>query len=45
MHGGSFDLQSEPGVGTTVTVRLPAERITQPQANRRSPDDDIAAAR
>ena len=27
MHGGSFDLHSEPGVGTTVTVRLPAERI------------------
>ena len=27
MHGGSLDLQSEPGVGTTVTVRLPAERI------------------
>jgi signal transduction histidine kinase len=27
MHSGSLDLQSEPGVGTTVTVRLPAERI------------------
>ena len=27
MHGGSFDLQSEPGAGTTVTVRFPAERI------------------
>ncbi len=27
MHGGSLDLQSEPGVGTTVTVRFPAERI------------------
>ncbi len=27
MHGGSFDLQSEIGVGTTVTVRFPAERI------------------
>ncbi|MFQ5954393.1 MAG: PAS domain-containing sensor histidine kinase [Kiloniellales bacterium] len=26
MHGGSLDLQSEPGVGTTVTVRLPAAR-------------------
>jgi|GEM_PF-6953013 len=23
MHGGQFDLTSEPGVGTTVTVRLP----------------------
>jgi hypothetical protein len=27
MHGGSFDLQSKAGVGTTVTVRFPAERI------------------
>jgi signal transduction histidine kinase len=26
MHAGSIDLQSEPGAGTTVTVRLPAER-------------------
>jgi signal transduction histidine kinase len=25
-HGGSLDLQSQVGVGTTVTVRLPAER-------------------
>ncbi len=27
MHGGSLDLQSEVGVGTTVTVRFPAGRI------------------
>jgi PAS domain S-box-containing protein len=27
MHGGSLDLQSELGVGTTVTVRFPAESI------------------
>ena len=27
LHGGSLDLQSKAGVGTTVTVRLPAERI------------------
>ena len=26
-HGGDFELQSEVGVGTTATVRLPAERI------------------
>jgi signal transduction histidine kinase len=26
-HGGSMDLQSEVGIGTTVTVRFPAERI------------------
>ncbi len=28
MHGGSLDLQSKPGYGTTVTVRVPAERIS-----------------
>ncbi len=27
LHGGSLGLQSEVGVGTTVTVRLPGERI------------------
>ena len=27
LHAGSLDLQSEPGIGTTVTVRLPAERV------------------
>ena len=27
LHGGSLDLQSRYGVGTTVTVRLPEERI------------------
>ncbi len=29
MHGGYLDLQSEVGVGTTVTVRFPAERIVE----------------
>ncbi len=27
LHGGSLDLQSEIGVGTTVTVRFPVARI------------------
>ena len=27
LHGGSLDLQSEVGVGTTVTIRFPASRI------------------
>ncbi len=26
-HSGALDLQSEVGIGTTVTVRFPAERI------------------
>jgi signal transduction histidine kinase len=27
LHGGSLDFESTPGVGTSVTVRLPKERI------------------
>ena len=30
LHGGSLDLESEVGVGTTVTVRFPAERVVGP---------------
>jgi len=29
LHGGSFTMNSEPGDGTTVTVRFPAERIVR----------------
>jgi signal transduction histidine kinase len=32
LHGGSLDLQSQPGVGTTITARFPAERICRPVA-------------
>ncbi len=28
LHGGRLDLESTPGEGTAVTVRLPAERVT-----------------
>ena len=36
LHGGSLDLQSKVGVGTTVTVRLPAERVlSEAEANAR----------
>jgi signal transduction histidine kinase len=31
LHGGSLDLQSNVGVGTTVTVRFPAERVIHSQ--------------
>jgi signal transduction histidine kinase len=26
-HGGSFNIESEKGIGTTVTIRLPKERV------------------
>ncbi len=38
-HGGSLDLQSEVGVGTTVTVRFPAARIVRPPHER--PDSNM----
>jgi signal transduction histidine kinase len=28
--GGAIDLQSEPGVGTTVTITVPAGRLITP---------------
>lgn len=34
LHGGSLDLQSERGFGTTVTVTFPAERIVGQTAER-----------
>jgi PAS domain S-box-containing protein len=27
LHGGTFHLASQPGVGTTITIRLPARRL------------------
>ena len=33
MHGGTLELQSQPNVGTTVTVRFPVNRIV-PHAGR-----------
>ncbi len=36
IHGGTLDLQSEVGVGTTVTVKFPADRIVAPPGGARS---------
>ena len=44
LHGGSLGLQSERGVGTTVTVRLPAERIIQ-KKNKPKPEHKTEAAK
>ncbi|KAA0574141.1 PAS domain-containing protein [Azospirillum sp. B21] len=32
LHGGSLSIDSEPGCGTVVTVRFPADRVAQPVA-------------
>lgn len=42
VHGGSLELQSEVGVGTTVTVRFPPERIGEAVPARR--EDTMAVA-
>ncbi len=44
LHGGALDLQSEVGVGTTVTVRFPAERILASLGNSDSLDVEDRAA-
>ncbi len=44
LHGGSMDLQSEVGVGTTATVRFPATRIVAPLDNSDSLDVEDRAA-
>jgi signal transduction histidine kinase len=33
LHGGSFDVESRPGLGTTVSLRLPQDRVVVPQAS------------
>jgi len=32
LHGGSLDISSSPGAGTTVSIRLPRERVIGPAA-------------
>ena len=32
LHGGSLSIASEPGRGTTVTIRFPADRVARPVA-------------
>ena len=44
LHGGSLGLQSEVGVGTTVTVRFPAERIVSKTATMSSAEQKRASA-
>ena len=34
LHGGTLDIASEPGAGTTVTVWLPAERVVTEKRKR-----------
>jgi signal transduction histidine kinase len=44
IHGGELAIESAPGVGTTVTVRLPADRRRMPpQVSRQSADHVVPA--
>lgn len=36
-HGGSMELQSEVGIGTTITVRFPASRVVSVEHHERFP--------
>ena len=46
MHGGSLDLQSEVGTGTSVTIRFPARRtVSLPEENAASDETARAASR
>ncbi len=44
LHGGTLDLQSRLGGGTTATVRFPAERIVRPAGPARSLETDAREA-
>ncbi len=44
LHGGYLDLQSQIGVGTTVTVRFPAARIVTAGANATYPSKSLVAS-
>lgn len=44
LHGGSLDLQSEIGVGTTVTVRFPSVRVVYPADELQPRQFDIQEA-
>lgn len=41
LHGGILDLQSCLGVGTTVTIRLPAQRVAAEPAQRVAAEQEI----
>jgi len=43
LHGGLFDLQSDVGVGTEVTIRFPATRVVNQDITRNSVIDERAA--
>ena len=44
LHSGSFDLQSKIGIGTTATVRFPAERVGAAVAEMPRPAETVSTA-
>ena len=41
LHGGGLTMKSEPGVGTTVAVRFPAERIERSTRDTKSGNPEL----
>ncbi|MEE9159174.1 MAG: ATP-binding protein, partial [Gammaproteobacteria bacterium] len=41
LHGGSFTMASELGVGTTVTLRFPAERVERSPRDTKAGDPEL----
>jgi PAS domain S-box-containing protein len=43
LHGGAFEIESEPGRGTTVTITFPADRTRQDRVPRPAEEYELAS--
>lgn len=44
LHGGVFDIQSEPGKGTTITIRFPRERMLATRRTKKTDEENRGIA-